>query len=546
MKHRRKKLIIQIMLIIIPLFAILAVVNIWIMEKSTVNAFLDSQKSHTELYINRLKSSIDLYVPKELELFWNILEEKPLDTRVVPNSDESDEYDRIIYGNINDASDYDKSTENLLKAPDYIQMIGARHWRNTLESIIESVCANGSDEICQMFVMDITDPYVGMVIADYRKEGGSKQIGDYFDLELSEHPALEQILETGSEESVYEKSNDFPYKGNYYIAYRPIQIEGKVRGVIGLAYRWDAFKEQMSEIKVKAIIVIIIGCLLAMLLLYFGLRKLAVRPVTKIENALIQYTEDKDSKKIVKNMYDIKVKNEIGYLADVVSDLALEIDLHTKENVRLATEQARTEKELYEAEVQIMVSQIRPHFMYNTLSSIAMLCKLDPDTAYEATINFSDYLRCNMDSLKQTAPVPFTKELEHLKKYLYIEKLRFQDLLNIEYDIQTTDFFLPLLSIQPLVENAVKHGVGMKEDGGTVTIATRETEDAYEVIISDDGVGFDVNEKKDDGRSHVGMENTKKRLRDMCNADIIITSKVGEGTTARVIIPKNRKENMET
>lgn len=546
MKHRRKKLIIQIMLIIIPLFAILAVVNIWIMEKSTVNAFLDSQKSHTELYINRLKSSIDLYVPKELELFWNILEEKPLDTRVVPNSDESDEYDRIIYGNINDASDYDKSTENLLKAPDYIQMIGARHWRNTLESIIESVCANGSDEICQMFVMDITDPYVGMVIADYRKEGGSKQIGDYFDLELSEHPALEQILETGSEESVYERSNDFPYKGNYYIAYRPIQIEGKVRGVIGLAYRWDAFKEQMSEIKVKSIIVIIIGCLLAMLLLYFGLRKLAVRPVTKIENALIQYTEDKDSKKIVKNMYDIKVKNEIGYLADVVSDLALEIDLYTKENVRLATEQARTEKELYEAEVQIMVSQIRPHFMYNTLSSIAMLCKLDPDTAYEATINFSDYLRCNMDSLKQTAPVPFTKELEHLKKYLYIEKLRFQDLLNIEYDIQTTDFFLPLLSIQPLVENAVKHGVGMKEDGGTVTIATRETEDAYEVIISDDGVGFDVNEKKDDDRSHVGMENTKKRLRDMCNADIIITSKVGEGTTARVIIPKNRKEDMET
>ena len=118
--------------------------------------------------------------------------------------------------------------------------------------------------------------------------------------------------------------------------------------------------------------------------------------------------------------------------------------------------------------------------------------------------------------------------------------------MNIEYDIQTTDFFLPLLSIQPLVENAVKHGVGMKEDGGTVTIATRETEDAYEVIISDDGVGFDVNEKKDDGRSHVGMENTKKRLRDMCNADIIITSKVGEGTTARVIIPKNRKEDMET
>jgi len=100
-----------------------------------------------------------------------------------------------------------------------------------------------------------------------------------------------------------------------------------------------------------------------------------------------------------------------------------------------------------------------------------------------------------------------------------------------------------LLSIQPLVENAVKHGVGMKDDGGTVKISTRETDDAYEVIIEDDGVGFDTTaEREDDGRSHVGMENTKKRLKDMCYADVVITSTVGEGTTAKVIIPK-KEEN---
>ena len=204
----------------------------------------------------------------------------------------------------------------------------------------------------------------------------------------------------------------------------------------------------------------------------------------------------------------------------------------------------KMQKELYEAKVSVMVSQIRPHFMYNALSSIAILCKLNPDTAYNATVAFSDYLRGNVDSLKQTAPVPFEKELEHLKKYLYIEKLRFEDQLNIEYDIQTVDFEIPLLSIQPLVENAVKHGVGMKEEGGTVKISTRETDDAYEVIIEDDGVGFDPDEIKDDGRSHVGMENTKKRLRDMCGADVTITSAVGKGTTARIVIPK-RKENDE-
>ena len=216
---------------------------------------------------------------------------------------------------------------------------------------------------------------------------------------------------------------------------------------------------------------------------------------------------------------------------------------HYKEAIRYE----QMKNELYQAEVQIMVSQIQPHFMYNALSSIAMLCKLDPDTAYNATIQFSDYLRGNMDSLKNTEPVPFDKELAHLEKYLYIEKLRFKKKLNVEYDIRAHDFVVPQLSVQPLVENAVKHGVGMKKGGGTVKIATRETEDAYEIIISDDGVGFDPEEVKQrkDERSHVGMENTKKRLKDMCDATITITSAVGEGTEVRVTIPKTDKEDAE-
>ena len=197
------------------------------------------------------------------------------------------------------------------------------------------------------------------------------------------------------------------------------------------------------------------------------------------------------------------------------------------------------QKELYEAKVGIMVSQIQPHFMYNALTSIAMMCTIDPETAQEATITFAKYLRGNMDSLKQTKPIPFEQELEHLKKYLYIEKLRFGKKLNIVYDIQVADFVLPQLSIQPLVENAVKHGVGMKKKGGTVTIATRETDTDYEVVISDDGVGFDMTaEKKDDGRSHVGMENTRNRLRELCGGTIKVESTIGEGTTATVFLPK--------
>ena len=194
-----------------------------------------------------------------------------------------------------------------------------------------------------------------------------------------------------------------------------------------------------------------------------------------------------------------------------------------------------------------MVSQIRPHFMYNALSSIAMLCTLDPEKAQEAIVEFSDYIRCNMDSLKQTAPVPFEKEIEHLKKYLYIEKLRFGKKLNIVYDIRAMDFEIPLLSIQPIVENAVKHGVGQKKKGGTITISSEETGDAFIVTVADDGVGFDADApRKEDGRSHIGIENTRKRLKDLCNADVVITSVIGEGTTARVIIPKDKGSDADT
>ncbi|MCR5225851.1 MAG: histidine kinase [Eubacterium sp.] len=205
------------------------------------------------------------------------------------------------------------------------------------------------------------------------------------------------------------------------------------------------------------------------------------------------------------------------------------------------------QKELYEAEVAVMVSQIQPHFMYNALSSIAMLCKINPDTAYDATIAFSEYLRGNMDSLKQKEPVPFEKELEHLKKYLFIEKLRFGKKLNVEYDIQTMDFVVPQLSVQPLVENAVKHGVGQKKKGGTVKIMTKETGDGYEIVISDDGVGFDVNApRKEDGRSHVGMDNTRRRLKEMIGAEVVIESTVGEGTTARVVIPRKESDEVSS
>jgi sensor histidine kinase YesM len=146
-----------------------------------------------------------------------------------------------------------------------------------------------------------------------------------------------------------------------------------------------------------------------------------------------------------------------------------------------------------------------------------------------------------MDSLTQKEPIAFTKELEHVKNYIDIEQLRFGDRLKTEYDIQTENFTIPPLTIQPIVENAIKHGVNQRPEGGTVIISTSETGSYYIIRVTDNGVGFDINKKKDDGRSHVGLSNIKKRLETMLDAYIETESVIGEGTTVTVKIPK--KEN---
>ena len=120
--------------------------------------------------------------------------------------------------------------------------------------------------------------------------------------------------------------------------------------------------------------------------------------------------------------------------------------------------------------------------------------------------------------------------------------MRFDDDLNIIYQIDTTDFFLPPLSIQPLVENAVKHGICRREEGGTLIISTKEDGDYIEVRVSDDGVGFDPEQEKNDGKPHVGIKNVKKRLYTICHGTLIVNSKTGEGTTIIMRLPKENKE----
>lgn len=200
---------------------------------------------------------------------------------------------------------------------------------------------------------------------------------------------------------------------------------------------------------------------------------------------------------------------------------------------------ALQEKELTQSRVNMMVSQIQPHFLYNTLTSIANICEKDPKAARHAIVDFSDYLRVNLDSLKHSQPVPFEKELEHCKTYLAFEKMRFEEDLNIEYNIQARDFTVPILSIQPLLENAVKHGICNRRGGGTVRLTTYKVQGLNYIEVEDDGVGFDVASKPhNDAREHIGLENVEYRISEMCHGIMHVSSVPGKGTKITIIIPE--------
>ncbi len=193
-----------------------------------------------------------------------------------------------------------------------------------------------------------------------------------------------------------------------------------------------------------------------------------------------------------------------------------------------------------EQRIKIMMSQIQPHFLYNTLSTIQALCITDPDKAAKVTEQFGTYLRRNLDSLNDTDLIPLNKELEHTKVYAGIEMLRFPK-ISVEYDIQAEDFALPALTIQPLVENAIRHGVRSREHG-LVNIATREDSDFYKIIISDNGIGFDADNVDSTDGNHIGIANVRERINTMCKGTLDIDSRIDEGTTITISIPKKERK----
>lgn len=224
----------------------------------------------------------------------------------------------------------------------------------------------------------------------------------------------------------------------------------------------------------------------------------------------------------------------IAYASIIVAIEVLFFFVNVQKNIDLAKEEEKNK----EAQIKIMLSQIQPHFIYNSLSAISTLIAIDPEKAQAGLDDFTEYLRRNLSFLTETKSISFEDELNHIKTYVSLEKMRFGNRVNVIYDTETTDFYVPALSIQPIVENAVKHGILKKLEGGTVTLRSYETDEAYVVEVVDDGVGFRMEDVDFESNRHLGINNVKYRIEKAGNGELTIDSEEGKG--ARITVAFHR------
>lgn len=218
------------------------------------------------------------------------------------------------------------------------------------------------------------------------------------------------------------------------------------------------------------------------------------------------------------------------------------------EGIRIFSSYLEQRQMLEEKEVQLtlsrittMVSQIRSHFVFNILNAISGMCKYDPEKADETVVRFARYLRNNIDIMEDDKPINFSTELAHLEDYVLLEQIRFGDKITFYADVKEDQFLIPPLILQPVVENAIKHGITKKQAGGTVILRTWEEGEQIKISVEDDGVGFEMEALEKE--KSVGLKNIRYRLHHLMRGTLEIKSEVGAGTTVTITIPKKEEES---
>jgi len=211
------------------------------------------------------------------------------------------------------------------------------------------------------------------------------------------------------------------------------------------------------------------------------------------------------------------------------------------DNTRIERKLAEQEKALMQARMDALISQINPHFLFNTLNTVSSLIRFDPDMARTVLFKLANILRRRLKS--QIHFVPLKQELEFIDDYLDIEVVRFgQDKLQIRKEIEadTLDVLVPSMILQPLLENAIRHGIGPKIEGGTITLRAAHSKGHLIIEVIDNGVGIPEERRYGILESGIGISNVHERLKVLYGQDssMKIKSQAGKGTAIRIEIPE--------
>ncbi|MEX2461581.1 MAG: histidine kinase [Paenibacillaceae bacterium] len=234
---------------------------------------------------------------------------------------------------------------------------------------------------------------------------------------------------------------------------------------------------------------------------------------------------------------------QLIYIIITVTAVLFFISLNEIINEMLRKNQ-QLQSEAKDAEIAFLRSQIKPHFLYNTLNSIAELCIKEPNKAEELTLDLSQYLRSSFDFKQLDSLTTLENELELVKAYINIEKARFGARLSVEYDVDANlDIGIPSLILQPLVENAIRHGLMSSLRGGTVKISVKKEADAVvSFTVEDNGCGMSETKreeilKPDMNKKGVGLWNISQRIKLLYGNSLRIESAEGIGTKVCFDIP---------
>ena len=331
----------QIGVVLVPLVLVMLVLVSQTVYQSTINGFLTSQndlmKERLEIAYSSIFFSEGSIQPINAWLLDYVEQNAEVCSQAITPEEQA-----VFDAHLND-EDW-MTLAWLERMPDDVQRYYAKSGLKDMQDSM--VFADEYINITELLIMDINEPNKGFVFGAYGRSEEGHSFGNIIEYSLDEHPALKSLVSNPSNRIEFEKVNNFPMKGRYYVACKPIFYQGKIRAVMMMPYSWSGLEHAMSGILFKAFMVGVGGLVMLLAILLVILYKKAISPVRHIQEGIQQYIVTKDSESASEKLGNIKERNEIGTLSKDLSAMVREIDHYTSENIRLAEDREKTRTEL--------------------------------------------------------------------------------------------------------------------------------------------------------------------------------------------------------